>query len=256
MKKVIIIVLVFFTGVFYAQDKTNLLDDKGLRHGVWKGVFEQSKRPRYEGVFNHGEETGVFKYFDDTKAGTVIATRDFTKGKGNCYVTIFDQKGNKVSEGNLINKLHEGQWKFYHMESNNIMTLENYKADKLHGVKKVFYRSNTLAEETNYVNGLKNGISRTFSEKEVIIDFHTYKEDKLDGLATYYDGNGQKLYEGNYSKGLKIGTWKFFEKSKLIKEVKAKFFSKELAKFENKRLKKLEKELAQPKKETINKKSK
>ena len=25
------------------------------------------------------EETGIFKYFDDTKAGSVIATRDFLK---------------------------------------------------------------------------------------------------------------------------------------------------------------------------------
>jgi hypothetical protein len=31
----------------------------------------------------------VFKYFDDTKAGTVIATRDFSKGDGSCYTTLF-----------------------------------------------------------------------------------------------------------------------------------------------------------------------
>jgi antitoxin component YwqK of YwqJK toxin-antitoxin module len=232
MKKIFLIAFLIIFNVSFSQDKVNQLDEKGLRHGLWKGIFEDTKRPRYEGVFNHGIETGIFKYFDNTKAGTTIATRDFSKGNGNCYVIVFDQKGNKVSEGNLVNKLHEGEWKFYHMESNNIMTLENYTADKLNGVRKVYYRSTTLAEETYYKNGLKNGISKLFSEKGVIIDEHNYKDDKFHGVAVYYAGSGVKLYEGSYANGLKTGIWKFYENGKVVKEVIAKVFAKELKLFE------------------------
>ena len=31
---------------------------KAKKHGIWKGVYEESKRPRYEGTFEHGKEIG------------------------------------------------------------------------------------------------------------------------------------------------------------------------------------------------------
>ena len=62
--------------IVVAQD-INKLDDKGIKHGLWKGTYPDSKRPRYEGTFEHGKEIGLFKFFDDTKSGTVIATREF-----------------------------------------------------------------------------------------------------------------------------------------------------------------------------------
>src|SRR5574343_995801 len=98
MKKYIIIL--FLTISAFAQDKINQLDDQGNRHGLWKGTHKETNRPRYEGTFNHGKETGVFKYFDDTKAGTVIATRDFSKGDGSCYAIFYDQKDRKSTRLN------------------------------------------------------------------------------------------------------------------------------------------------------------
>ena len=65
-----LLVLLFLLGglLNYSQEKINQFDEKGERHGLWKGTYDESKRPRYEGVFNNGKETGVFNYFDDTKA--------------------------------------------------------------------------------------------------------------------------------------------------------------------------------------------
>jgi len=63
-----------------AQDKINQLDDKGNRHGLWKGTYKESNRVRYEGTFNRGNETGGFlKYFDDTKAASVNCNQRFFK---------------------------------------------------------------------------------------------------------------------------------------------------------------------------------
>ena len=47
-----------------AQDKLNQLDEKGAKHGVWKGYHAESKRLRYEGTFKHGKEVGVFKFYE------------------------------------------------------------------------------------------------------------------------------------------------------------------------------------------------
>jgi antitoxin component YwqK of YwqJK toxin-antitoxin module len=232
MKKILFLFLTLSTFIANAQDKINQLDDKGNRHGLWRGTHKESNRIRYEGTFNHGKETGVFKYFDDTKAGTVIATRDFSKGDGSCYAVFYDQKGNKVSEGKLVNKLPEGEWKYYHFESKQLMSVEFYKNGKLSGVRKVYYKNGTLAEETNYISGIKEGVSKTYSEKGQLLDSHIYKKGQYDGVASYYDGMGNKMYEGSYVNGKRVGTWKFYEKNKVIKEVKAAKFSQELIKYE------------------------
>lgn len=249
MKQLIFTFLLFGVFIATAQDKINQLDDKGNRHGLWRGTHKESNRIRYEGIFNHGKETGIFKYFDDTKAGSVIATRDFSKGDGSCYAIFYDQKGNKVSEGKLMNKLPEGEWKYYHFESNQLMTYEFYKNGKLDGIRKVFYKDGTIAEETNYKLGVKEGASKRFSEKGQLIESHIYKNDLFDGPATYYDGLGNKMYEGNYVSGKRVGIWKFFENNKVIKQVKAAKFSQELIKYEQRNTKEVSKTLEDLKKE-------
>ncbi len=225
MKKLLVLLTLLISFLNYSQDKINQLDDNGQRHGLWKGIYEESKRPRYEGVFDHGKETGVFKYFDDTKAGKVIATRDFSKGNGYCYVTMFDRKDNIVSQGLLINKQYEGEWKIYHKESKVIMTSENYKNGKLNGVKKVFYDDGSLAEVLNYVNGKREGNYKKYGVNEKILEDLNYKGNELHGLATFYDGLGNMILQGQYTNGLKSGIWKTYENGKVVKEETAKKFT-------------------------------
>jgi antitoxin component YwqK of YwqJK toxin-antitoxin module len=213
-----LIALFLFSTALFAQDNINKFDDKGQRHGLWKGIHEESKRSRYEGTFNHGKETGVFKYFDDTKAGPVIATRDFTAKDGSCYTTIFDQKGNKVSEGREKNRVHEGEWKFYHQESPVVMTIEKYKNGKLEGVRKVFYKNKALNEETTYKNGIKDGPYRKLTEKGAVLEECVYKNGELHGPAVYRDIDGKVLSKGSFVNGKKMGIWQFFENGKM-KEV-------------------------------------
>lgn len=244
-----VILLFFLTFSVIAQEKINQFDAQGNRHGLWKGTHKESGRARYEGAFNHGKEIGVFKYFDDTKAGTLIATRDFSKGDGSCYAVFFDQKGYTVSEGRLLNKIPEGQWKYYHFESKSIMNIEFYKKGTLDGNKKVFYPNGTIAEETNYKLGVKNGLAKTFSDKGKLIDEHVYKNGQFNGLASYYDGNGNKLYEGTYKEGKRVGIWKFYDNNKVINEVKAANFGKELIKYEQRNAEKVSKSEEEFKKE-------
>ena len=158
MKNILAICLILLSSIgLRAQNKLNQLDDKGAKHGLWKGYHPESKRLRYEGTFNHGKEVGVFKFHDDTQAGTVIATREFNAADQSVYTIFYDQKNNKVSEGKSVNKLNEGVWKYYHFESKTLMTVENYKKGKLEGKRTVFYADAKPAEEAQYTNGLKQG---------------------------------------------------------------------------------------------------
>jgi len=218
----ILVFLFLFTSFFALSqsEKINQLDKNGNRHGLWKGFYEKSNRIRYQGIFDHGKETGVFKYFDDTKAGDMIATHDFSKKDGGCYVTFFLQNGGKVSEGMLDeNKKNQGVWKYYHKNSKQPMSVENYVNGKLNGKVTVFFPNGKIASETNYTNGIKEGISRRYSEKGIVLEEIPYKNDKFDGWVIYRNAKGEFIAQGMYEKGLKKGIWKFYENGKLTKEV-------------------------------------
>jgi antitoxin component YwqK of YwqJK toxin-antitoxin module len=211
------VIFLLIGSVAFAQD-FNKLDDNGNKHGVWKGIYEESKRPRYEGTFDHGKEVGIFKFFDDTKAGTVIATREFNPKNNSCYTIFYNQKNNKVSEGKVVNKQFSGEWKYYHEDSPAIMTLEKYVDGKLDGVRKVFYKSGKIAEETTYKNGVKNGAYKSYTENGVLLEETTYKNGEYDGLAIFRNPDNKIAGKGQFKNGKKVGMWKILEKDK-VKDV-------------------------------------
>lgn len=202
-----------------AQNAFNNLDANGKKDGLWKGFYPESKRLRYEGTFSHGKEVGEFKFFDDTKAGSVIAIRTFNPNDNAAYTVFYDQKKNKVSEGKVVNKLFEGQWKYYHLGATTIMTTENYKNGKLEGLRSVFFPSGKIAEETNYKEGLKNGSSKKYSEKGIVLEDATFKNNQYDGIAVFKDVDGNVVSKGKFINGKKTGIWQFFENGKLTQEV-------------------------------------
>ena len=211
-------ILFLISTATFAQD-FNKLDANGKKDGLWKGTYEISKRPRYQGTFSHGKETGLFKFFDDTKKGDVVATRDFSANDGSAYTIFYDQNKNKVSEGKVIGKNYEGEWKYYHKASKVIMITENYKNGKLEGLRTVFYPNSKIAEEMTYKNGLKEGIYKSFGQNGSPLELTTYKNNQYEGDAVFYDVDGAVASKGKFVNGKKAGMWQFFEKGKLVKEV-------------------------------------
>lgn len=209
-----IIALLFLTSIGFAQD-INKLDVNGKKNGLWKGVYEASKRPRYEGTFEHGKETGIFKFYDDTKAGSVIATREFNAKDNSCYTIFYNQKKNKVSEGKVVTKQFDGEWKYYHEDSQAIMTLEPYVNGKLNGNRKVFYKSGKIAEETTYKDGSKNGTYKSYAENGIVLEESVYKNGEYDGLAIFRNVDNQIAAQGLFKNGKKVGMWKMLVKGKL-----------------------------------------
>lgn len=223
-----IIILLFLTNLSFAQE-INKLDENGKKHGLWKGIYEESKRPRYEGAFEHGKEKGMFKFFDDTKAGTIIATREFNSNDNSCYTIFYNQKSKKVSEGKVVNRQYEGDWKYYHEDSPNIMTLEHYVNGKLDGVKKVFYLNGKIAEETTYKNGIKEGMYKSYAENGIVFEESNFKNGEYEGLAVFRNTDNELAGQGMFKNGKKVGMWKILEKGKL-KDVNMNFQNRKFTK--------------------------
>jgi antitoxin component YwqK of YwqJK toxin-antitoxin module len=206
-----------------AQTGTNAVDATGKKDGLWKGIYQESKRPRYEGTFNHGKEKGLFKFFDDTKSGSVIATREFSAQDNSAYTIFYDQANNKVSEGMIVNKLFEEQWKYYHKASNVVMTIENYKNGKLEGLRSVFYPSGKIAEESYYKKNLKEGAKKIYAENGIVLEESIYKNNKYNGTAIFRDALGNIASSGVFLNNKKVGIWTFYEKGKQVKQVNMSF---------------------------------
>lgn len=213
--------LVFsFSGVLSAQDTAalNQFDESGKRHGKWRGYYPESKRLRYEGEFKNGKEIGTFKYYDDTKAQSVIATREFKEFEDACFTVFYSGKF-KVSEGMVVNKKYHGEWRYFHKESTVLMTLENYVDGNLEGVRKVYYKDGSLAEETYYKKGLKDGPCKLFNQAGKLIEDSNYLKGELHGAASFFDSNGLIASKGSYKNGKSVGTWIYYQAGKKVKEV-------------------------------------
>lgn len=218
MRSIIVFLVSLLFSVLHAQNEYNKLDAKGLKHGLWKGVYEESKRPRYQGTFEHGKEVGVFQFFDDTQKGDVIATREFNPKDNSAYTIFYDQNKNKVSEGRVVNKLFEGEWKYYHYASPAVMTTENYKNGKLEGVRTVYFLNGKIAEQINYVNNLKQGAYKKYTESGIVLEESFFKNNEYDGLAIFRNDGGTVVAKGMFTKGLKTGIWEVLENGKLVKK--------------------------------------
>ncbi len=217
--------VLIFLNVFCirSQNNFNKLDSKGNKNGLWKGIYEDTKNPKYEGTFEHGKEVGVFTFFDNTKTKKVIATREFNPKDNSAYTIFYDQNKNKVSEGKVFNKLFEGRWDYYHKASKAIMTIENYANGKLEGLRSVFYSNGKIAEEINYKNNLKEGICKRYTENGIVIEESAYKNNEYNGTTTFKDSDGNLISKGNFVDGKKAGVWHFYEKGKLSKEENMSF---------------------------------
>ena len=149
-----------------------------------------------------------------------MATRNFD-GNGGAYTIFYDDKNLKVSEGNVINKLREGIWKYYHKGLKTVMSTEFYLNDKLEGTRKVFYTNGILGEEIPYKNGLKEGIGKKYNKDGKLIEEMVFVGGQMEGSYKVYDEFGSLVISGNFKNDKKKGIWSYFEKGKLVRQMNA-----------------------------------
>lgn len=211
-----LIISILFSGICNSQK--NQFDEKGRRHGPWKVDFEGTENPKFEGSFEHGKETGTFKFYKKGYYDHPTAIMNFKEDNDSVHVTYYTQKGKPISEGIMLDKKREGEWVYYHQESDSIMMTEVYKNNKLNGLQKTYFTNGNLAEKTSYVNGEKHGESCIYADNGQITKHLNYRDGELHGSAVYYTPKGEKIIEGTYVEGKKTGLWKYFSDGKLERE--------------------------------------
>ncbi|OBX23199.1 MULTISPECIES: toxin-antitoxin system YwqK family antitoxin [Bizionia] len=218
--KQILFVLALFMGFMSFAQTLNQFDANGKRDGKWKKNFEGTDVVRYEGAFQHGKEIGVFKFYKNIKGEPVLtATRAFNPNTDTAKVTFLGSTGKVISEGFMRDKTYIGEWKYYHNNGTQIMTLEHYSnKGLLEGARYVYYLSGQVAEKTLYEIGKLHGKTLGYAENGTVIKEHHYKMGNLHGEAKFYDEAGGLLVEGSYRNDQKHGIWKYYENGTLKEE--------------------------------------
>jgi len=205
----------------FAQEKINQFDAKGNRNGIWK-KYHPNKLLRYEGQFKNGKEIGVFKFYSPATNEFPELVKIFSKESDSAKIEFYNNKGIVESKGLMIEKNRAGKWLYFKDDGKTVIAEEHYVNGVLNGLSKTFYLANKLAEEKNYENGKIEGVLKRYAESGILQNELTYSKGKLNGLSKYYNSNGELIYTGIFENDVKIGDWQYYENGKKVNGNKLK----------------------------------
>lgn len=190
-----------------AQD-FNQTDSKGRRQGQWVDFYPNGQK-RYEGAFKNDKCKGEFRYYDEQ--GNLKATNTFDKTGDKALNKTYAPNGRMVATGYYVNQKKEGEWRYFDKESGRLLLSEDNVGGKVNGWSRLYNPKNgKLAEETQYVNGIPEGVCKKYSDTGVLLMEGQYHNGMLEGPAKTYYPNTNVKEEGLYSKGEKVGEWKTY----------------------------------------------
>ncbi len=216
MKKYIFLLILFLIqSLGFSQSRINGFDNNNQRHGFWTKYYEDTEIIRFSGEFNHGNEIGVFKFYDES--GSLVAEKIYKTNSNICHAKLYNSKHNIVAEGDFKGKKKNGLWKYFSADKYLLMT-EMYVNGKLDGEKITYYKNGEITEKSKYKLDKLNGVSIRFSDTGVEISKQIYKNGVLDGEVEYCNAeSGDILIKGQYKKGKRVGKWKFFSDGKVVR---------------------------------------
>lgn len=203
----LVIVALLMVATTFAQEY-NRTDSKGRRQGLWTDFYANGQK-RYEGEFKNDKCTGEFRYYDEQ--GNLKATNTFDKSGDKALNKTYAPNGRLIATGYYVNQKKDGEWRYFDKDSGQLLLVEDNKDGKVNGWSRLYNPNNgVLAEETQYLNGVPEGVCRKFSDTGALVMECQYRQGQLDGEAKTYYPSTMLKEEGRYAKGEKVGQWKTY----------------------------------------------
>ena len=208
MKRSILVIAAFLMVASAFAQEYNQTDSKGRRQGLWADFYANGQK-RYEGEFKNDKCKGTFRYYDEQ--GNLKATNEFDKSGEKALNKTYAPNGRMIATGYYVNQKKEGEWRYFDKDSGQLLLVEDNTDGKVNGWSRLYNPQNgKIAEETQYVNGVPDGVCRKFSDTGVLLHECQYRDGLLDGLSKSYYPNTLLKEEGQYHKGTKVGQWKTY----------------------------------------------
>lgn len=130
---------------------------------------------------------------------TEVGITDAKGLKNGAWVSYQGEGGYPAKIASYVNGVYNGP--YFEFDGFGQMLLSaSYKNNKLHGTVAKFLNGN-LAQESNYKEGILDGIYKEYSRSGSIQKEINYKNGKLDGAFRYYDESGKVNLEYIYKNG-------------------------------------------------------
>ena len=218
MKKEIL-VFVFFAASLLANASqlelvgdTNKVDAGGKKTGIWK---EEANSFTYFGKYINDKKEGVWIGYHPN--GLISSIDEFKGGKKNGVSIGIDVAGFYFKKDNYTNDTLDGpSILFSHSNGAKVQMEVTYKMGKVNGLKKVYYPEGSLQEEGNFINNLRDGVSKWYTQDRHLSIEYTYKKGDLNGIQKTFHTNGNIASEGNMINNLEEGEYvEYFQNGKL-----------------------------------------
>lgn len=123
------------------------------------------------------------KYFDDK--GILISEGFLRLGKPDGYWITYYPNGNKKTEGNRLNFLLDGKWKFYNEKEQLIQSI-TYKEGIKNGKEIIYYGNLNKKSELIYKDNQLVDSAYFYHENGLLNYFVPYVDSKKEGVIYYY----------------------------------------------------------------------
>lgn len=107
-----------------------------------------------------------------------LFNRPKPKAKKNGKWKEYNKHAILISEGNYIDGLKDGLWRFYY-DSGELMIEEYYDLGKKHGPYTMYHRNGVIGSQGQFKNDLREGFFQCFDESGKMIKALAFKEDRL-----------------------------------------------------------------------------
>lgn len=166
----------------------------GLKIGKWVTYFENGKM-KEEGIF----ENEIYRI---TNSWDINGEQNIKEGQG-VYKAYYPNRETVYESGNIIDGLREGTWHVFY-ESNTLFQEQNYVNGKLNGLQKVYFESGQIYTSGEMVDDYKNGEWHWFYENGNISSKVSFIKDKKEGKQIMWSELGEKVKEEFYQNGILI----------------------------------------------------
>lgn len=179
-----------------------IIDDEGVKDGPWKEYYDDGQL-RSEGNYRQGKKIGKWRYYHpngnieqegnfnnlgNTDGNWVwyyddknlLREESFLNGQSEGVFTEYDEKGKVIIQGEYVEGLEEGLWK---------------------------YQLGDHREEGTYRGGMRNGEWKYYYDDGQLAFQGSFIDDNPNGRHIWFWPDGKKKDEGEFINGMKTGDW-------------------------------------------------
>lgn len=213
MKTLLTLPLLLLSLISFPSWSETLYDSRELDYDEQENTWSLNGKPvtgelwmldGHRGKLVDGKKVGPHYYHSSTN-GVLWRENYNSEGRRHGYKKYYAKDGTIEQVQLYIDGKLEGlsiKW-----EGDQIVKVESYYNDKLHGTTFAYHDDGSLWTMSNYKHGLQDGTYIHFGTESGVRQVSHYKDGKRNGLVRFYHWNGTLAESGWCSEDKLVGRW-------------------------------------------------